>query len=164
MNKFLAVITSVAAVSFVTCSPVLAQSFTPANATITATGQLQLKQTLPIPVTCTANFNLKTTSGVGKIDTGSTFSGGWPCGSPVTPINLAWSNITVLSWTTGVTAVVRIPVDVQAVGGTCTGTIQGTLNVPAKTITFPTGTSVVGSSPGCTVAGVLNLSTTVDVI
>lgn len=126
----------------------------PVSSTWRLNGDLAMHQSQDL--TCNADFYLTVNADgkTGSVTSGS-FSGGLGCGFPlVYPRNFSWP--VTFTYVDTNTATFNMALDVQALFNVCVGSLTGTFR-DTQEVEFNTA-SVAGSSPVCTVDGVLSVT------
>lgn len=165
MKKIVAAVASAALMSIIGVSSANAQQFANAGQ-YTATGSLNLYQTIP-GVVCTATFDIEVYSSGAAAITGGSFSPGISfCGNPIAPSGFPWP-LQAINATTNTFEIQNLYV--FAVNGECSGNLSASALDPdpyvsslsPNTITIPAGAKApgivyaTGASVPCAVDGPL---------
>ena len=134
-------------------SPAMAQSISPAGASFSLSGSLNLQQSTNID--CNVSLSGSVASdGKSATITGGSFSGGdWQCGFLVAPSGFPWT-ITP----NGGSSVTIAGIGASSILGSCNGTISATWNNGSpSSVTISTAT-IPGSPSTCVIDGTLTSS------
>lgn len=164
MNKFLASMATLSAATALTTVPAKADHFLSAPGNYTASGTVQLYQTIP-DFFCVINAGIRVDAEGKAFLTSLSFSPGNDfCGSLVRPLAPPPGDVPISHGVPGVDQVdISFPVNIQAGAGVCVGTLSSKFTLywgtkgPNRIASNPVA-SVVGATPPCTLTGSLSVT------